>query len=1024
MFGKAANAAPSQIVRGDLVNVGRKINRPTFPHVRSALRFFGAALSILLILLLQSDARSQTLPERSLLEDYSVRHWDHLKGLPESVVTGLSFDHAGFLWLSTTSQLVRFDGVDFTVWEREDWPGKPPALLNHLASDKAGNLWLSGVNGVLRLGPSGSKAWPSFDDANTPEETIATGFGPNGEVYLRTRNHESEGPSSPLRLNGERWSRETSPETNRDATWSRIDPDHWRLAAFPSPPSPPASSSGEHAVFLTDPDGNAGVFTPDASYVFTGGDWLPMRNPHGGAARPFPESFFYHQKTLWTGGAEGVFAHSPTHVYRITGREGNAPVDNRCLMVDGSGNIWAGGGTGLFRFQKKIAAHLPPPEPETRFSAVTTTRSGRVLAATESGGVYDISNGTAFEVAHIEGSISSVVEGTDNSLWIGTRGNHLLHVEDDSVESRATSNNARRTSRVVLSLHRDTKNQLWAGCVDGLLKLLPDGTLSATAGIPAIFDRLDPVSCIAESADGTLWFGFQRAGLGILTPDGTASFLTEADGLPSTSILALHLDRQNRLWISTLKGIAVWEDGTLRRLGQIPGLGNTPALQILSDQRNLWAGTREGLLRIRFTDLLVSGPAPQSRGVLRITATSGLASDECLGGTGQLSSLMPDGRPAFITSSGISSIRADAPEDSQPAKPRIEALLTESSSTLPPSPLEGVSGEHALPSRTRWIEVLFTAPDFGHLDETVFRHRLEGLHSEWSLPTTNRRASFQNLPAGNYRFEVQAGTPSGDWHPESASLAIRIAPRFTQSVLFLAAVGSAAIVAIALLIRIIIRIRLARLLAGERLINDERQRISRDLHDEIGAKLTRIGLLSSLCKTGPQERRNDRLLEMESSVARVQQAFQETLWAVNPRHDSASGLAHFACKYLEDFLEGAPVRPVTEIGQGLENLHLTPTFRRESLLIVKQAISNALEHANPKFITLSFGIANGSLTITIRDDGAGFSPDSAARKQSGLGEGIRSMKERCSALGGLFSLSSHPGQGTQITLTWKLPLKS
>jgi signal transduction histidine kinase len=163
---------------------------------------------------------------------------------------------------------------------------------------------------------------------------------------------------------------------------------------------------------------------------------------------------------------------------------------------------------------------------------------------------------------------------------------------------------------------------------------------------------------------------------------------------------------------------------------------------------------------------------------------------------------------------------------------------------------------------------------------------------------------------------------------------------------------------------------------------------------------------------------------MESSVARVQQAFQETLWAVNPRHDSASGLAHFACKYLEDFLEGAPVRPVTEIGQGLENLHLTPTFRRESLLIVKQAISNALEHANPKFITLSFGIANGSLTITIRDDGTGFSPDSAARKQSGLGEGIRSMKERCSALGGLFSLSSHPGQGTQITLTWKLPLKS
>jgi hypothetical protein len=241
-FGKAANSSLSQTIRFDPVDAGPKINRSTLPRMRSALRFLGATLSILSVL--PFDASSQTLPERSLLEDYSVRHWDHLKGLPESVVTGLSFDQAGFLWLSTTSQLVRFDGVDFIVWAREDWPGKPPALFNHLASDKAGNLWLSGVNGVLRLGTSDSKAWPSFDDANTPEETIATGFGPNGDVYLRTRNHDAEGTSTPLRLNGERWNRATSPESNRDAAWNRIDPDHWRLAAFPSPPFPPPSSSG------------------------------------------------------------------------------------------------------------------------------------------------------------------------------------------------------------------------------------------------------------------------------------------------------------------------------------------------------------------------------------------------------------------------------------------------------------------------------------------------------------------------------------------------------------------------------------------------------------------------------------------------------------------------------------------------------------------------------------------------------------------------------------------------------------
>jgi signal transduction histidine kinase len=322
------------------------------------------------------------------------------------------------------------------------------------------------------------------------------------------------------------------------------------------------------------------------------------------------------------------------------------------------------------------------------------------------------------------------------------------------------------------------------------------------------------------------------------------------------------------------------------------------------------------------------------------------------------------------------------------------------------------------------MEILFTAPDFGHLDETVFRHRLSGLDSEWSQPSTMRRASFQNLPAGDYRFEVQAGTPSGDWHPDPAKISIRVPPPFSQSPLFLSAIGALTLAGATLLIRLIIRIRLARLLAGERLINEERQRISRDLHDEIGAKLTRIGLLSSLCKTGPENRRGDRLLEMENSVAQVQRAFQETLWAVNPRHDSASGLAHFACKYLEDFLEGSPVRPITEIGQGLDEIHLTPTFRRESLLIIKQAVSNALAHANPRFITLSFARAAGTLAITIRDDGSGFSLGSAPREQSGLGEGIRSMKERCSALGGTFSLTSEPSAGTQIALAWRLPLKN
>jgi hypothetical protein len=284
MFGSVLHPSPTGVTESFVAT-----------HARTG-RLVGLLLASSLLL---TEGQSQTLPERSLLEDYAVRHWDHLKGLPESVVTGLCFDQAGFLWLSTTSQLVRFDGVDFMVWSREEWPGKPPALFNHLASDKAGNLWLSGVNGVLRLGPSNSKAWPSFDMAGTPEETIATGFGPRGEVYSRRRHHESVSAPSPLRLENEVWVPVLPADDKPGDAWKQIDPDRWRLAAFPSPPPPPVTASGEPAVFLTDREGTAGVFTPEAAYVFTGGTWLPMRNPHGTAARPFPESFFLDKPTQW-----------------------------------------------------------------------------------------------------------------------------------------------------------------------------------------------------------------------------------------------------------------------------------------------------------------------------------------------------------------------------------------------------------------------------------------------------------------------------------------------------------------------------------------------------------------------------------------------------------------------------------------------------------------------------------------------------------------------------------------------------
>jgi signal transduction histidine kinase len=243
-------------------------------------------------------------------------------------------------------------------------------------------------------------------------------------------------------------------------------------------------------------------------------------------------------------------------------------------------------------------------------------------------------------------------------------------------------------------------------------------------------------------------------------------------------------------------------------------------------------------------------------------------------------------------------------------------------------------------------------------------------------------------------------------------------PHFWQRGWFVGLTMAGLLMTVGLSVRLAERrrsLRRIRLLEQESAVAAERARIARDIHDEVGASLTKIAKLTELMDwNGKTPQGQAGLTRNIAETARETiRAMDEIVWAINPKNDTLKELADYLVYCAQDFLRPAEIACDLDVPLEVPGIPLTAEVRHNVFMVVKEALNNAVKHAAPRRIKLNLDLnPQAQLSISVTDDGRGFNPAAVAQD----GNGLENMQRRMREIGGDLKIISAPNEGTTVTL--------
>jgi signal transduction histidine kinase len=204
----------------------------------------------------------------------------------------------------------------------------------------------------------------------------------------------------------------------------------------------------------------------------------------------------------------------------------------------------------------------------------------------------------------------------------------------------------------------------------------------------------------------------------------------------------------------------------------------------------------------------------------------------------------------------------------------------------------------------------------------------------------------------------------------------------------------------------------------QRLLNLERSRIARDIHDDVGTRLTKLVLQGEVAQsTQPASSEVRQQLDMICEGLRgVLGAMDEVLWAVNPRHDTLENFIAYICDYAQTFLQNTKIQCLLEVESGIPPLNFDLPLRRSLLLVVKEALNNAAKHSEASRLLLKIHRSGQKLIVAVEDNGRGFDMNQITQDRSGL----KNLFQRMNEAGGDCKIVTRPGGGCRVEFSISL----
>jgi len=686
------------------------------------------------------------------------------------------------------------------------------------------------------------------------------------------------------------------------------------------------------------------------------------------------------------------------------------------LCEDHEGNIWVGtAGGGLYRFAPRRAMTVEVPgwsDPSGLLSVCAGAGNDLWVGTVNQGLFHRAEDGLTRQIlpAELEGVALSAVHRTETGdIWVGTVG-HGLWVYDG--EDCFPVPDWPWVDATVQCISGSTADSMWVGLADGL-------AVYRTNRWDRVKDLQDDIRCLASDGQGTVWFGTVVSGLGRLNADGVQRYGRD-QGLISSTVYALLLEPDGTLWAGLQGGgLARVLDGRISTVTARQGLHNDTIGQILDDDRGrLWLATLGGVISVDKIALnrCASGELKVINAIL-LDLKDGFTQTDFLCGN-QPSARTVDGRLWFTAGRGLGVVQPELVLERQNLSPPpivIKSLIANEAEV--PLPAIGSSPPLRLEPGTRQLEFRYNALSYVAPRRVRFEYRILGVDEDWVDAGSDRTVRYARMPPGHYVFQVRGSNNDGVWNYEGASLAFYLVPYFHQTIwfrLFAVVLGAILIASVAYsLARARHRRRLARARQRE-ILERERGRIARDMHDEVGAQLTRITILGRLAEASPDSR--GKLEDLLSNITRTSREsvkrFDEIVWAINPRNDSLPKFADYLASYADSYFAQTNVRCSLNIPTSLPDVPLSSATRHNLVRSCEEAMGNVLGHAEATEVKVGMDVESDGLVISVSDNGRGFLVDT----KEPAGNGLLNMRKRMSDIGGTCRVESEPDQGTCVCM--------
>ena len=329
----------------------------------------------------------------------------------------------------------------------------------------------------------------------------------------------------------------------------------------------------------------------------------------------------------------------------------------------------------------------------------------------------------------------------------------------------------------------------------------------------------------------------------------------------------------------------------------------------------------------------------------------------------------------------------------------------------------------------RRVEIKYTGLSFAMPERVRFKCRLDGFDPDWVDMGAERRVVYNYLRPGSYVFRVTAANNDGIWNPIGQSLALVVRPFFWETLWFSMLVGLLLMGAVGGIVWFQARRRLLRrveLLEHEHAIDAERTRIANDMHDDIGAGLTRINMLASSARSNLDDRARveQGLAQIRDAARSVTRAVDEIVWAVNPRHDTFESLLSYLEKLAQNLLESAQMRCRLDLPLETNNWRPNSEVRHNLVLAYKEALNNAVRHSRGQCVTISLAMDADECRLVVADDGRGIEGSEVRPAEEGRvssGNGIPGMRRRLARIGGTCVIRNDSDGGTEVV--FRVPIR-